>query len=123
MPVPARRVDIDVRIWLGLALSVLAGGFASMSEARADMPTYTLTFRADGTFEPTRLEVPAGRFKIVLVNESTEAVEFESLPLRKEKTEKEQLLCASNSCRLQATVLPVVIPGNIQNYPDPPSFR
>ena len=74
-----------MRIWLGLALSVLAGSFASMSEARADMPTYTLTFRADGTFEPTRLEVPAGRFKIVLVNESTEAVEFESLPLRKEK--------------------------------------
>ena len=74
-----------MRIGLGLVLCVLAGGFGPVSAARADTPTYTLTFRADGTFEPTRLEVPAGRFKIVLVNESTEAVEFESLPLRKEK--------------------------------------
>ena len=85
MPVPAKKVGIDVRIGLGLVLCVLAGGFGPVSAARADTPTYTLTFRADGTFEPTRLEVPAGRFKIVLVNESTEAVEFESLPLRKEK--------------------------------------
>lgn len=85
MPAPARKVGIEVRIGLGLALCVLAGGFGPVSAARADTPTHTLTFRADGTFEPTRLEVPAGRFKIVLVNESTEAVEFESLPLRKEK--------------------------------------
>ena len=85
MPVPAKKVGIDVRIGLGLVLCVLAGGFGPVSAARADTPTYTLTFRADGTFEPTRLEVSAGRFKIVLVNESTEAVEFESLPLRKEK--------------------------------------
>ena len=85
MPAPAKKVGIDVRIGLGLVLCVLAGGFGPVSAARADTPTYTLTFRADGTFEPTRLEVPAGRFKIVLVNESTEAVEFESLPLRKEK--------------------------------------
>ena len=85
MPVPAKKVGIDVRIGLGLVLCVLAGGFGPVSAARADTPTYTLTFRADGTFEPTRLEVLAGRFKIVLVNESTEAVEFESLPLRKEK--------------------------------------
>ena len=85
MPVPAKKVGIEVRIGLGLVLCVLAGGFGPVSAARADTPTYTLTFRADGTFEPTRLEVLAGRFKIVLVNESTEAVEFESLPLRKEK--------------------------------------
>jgi hypothetical protein len=81
MPAPARKVGIEVRIGLGLALCVLAGGFGPVSAASADTPT----FRADGTFEPTRLEVPAGRFKIVLVNESSEAVEFESLPLRKEK--------------------------------------
>ncbi|WP_245543107.1 cupredoxin domain-containing protein [Thauera terpenica] len=78
-------MGIEVRIGLGLALCVLAGGFGPVSAASADTPTCTLTFRADGTFEPTRLEVPAGRFKIVLVNESSEAVEFESLPLRKEK--------------------------------------
>ena len=46
---------------------------------------YTLTFKPDGSFEPARLEVPAGRFKIVLVNQSKQAVEFESLPLRAEK--------------------------------------
>ncbi|HEU0231293.1 MAG TPA: cupredoxin domain-containing protein [Burkholderiaceae bacterium] len=58
----------------------LAGG------AHADeLPTFTLTFQADGTFEPARLEVPAGRFKLILVNNSKEPVEFESLPLRKEK--------------------------------------
>jgi len=53
---------------------------------RADtLPTFTLTFQADGTFDPTRLEVPAGRFKLILINDSNEPVEFESLPLRKEK--------------------------------------
>lgn len=51
----------------------------------ADLPTFTLTFNADGTFEPARLEVPAGRFKLILVNQSKEPVEFESLQLRKEK--------------------------------------
>lgn len=67
-------------------MCALALGFGATVMVRADeLPTYTLTFKADGTFEPARLEVPAGRFKIVLVNESTEAVEFESLPLRKEK--------------------------------------
>lgn len=54
--------------------------------AHADeMPTFTLTFKPGGTFDPARLEVPAGRFKIELVNESNEPVEFESIPLRKEK--------------------------------------
>lgn len=51
----------------------------------ADLPVFKLTFKSDGTFEPTRLEVPAGRFKIELVNQSNEPVEFESIPLRKEK--------------------------------------
>jgi len=74
-----------MRAWLAVLALALAGGLAPLSAAHADMPVYRLTFKADGTFEPVRLEVPAGRFKIVLVNESTEAVEFESLPLRKEK--------------------------------------
>lgn len=75
-----------LRVWLALATLIGAGWLAPLQAARADeMPVYTLTFKADGTFAPTRLEVPAGRFKIILVNESTEAVEFESLPLRKEK--------------------------------------
>jgi plastocyanin len=74
-----------MRAWLSVVCLLLAGWMAPWSAARADTPTYTLTFQADGTFEPARLEVSAGRFKIVLVNKSTEAVEFESLPLRKEK--------------------------------------
>lgn len=71
-----------VGVWLtGLTLMLgLAGS------VRADtLPTFTLTFQADGTFDPTRLEVPAGRFKLILINDSNEPVEFESLPLRKEK--------------------------------------
>jgi plastocyanin len=64
----------------------LAVGAALGAPAWADeLPTFKLTFKADGSFEPARLEVPAGRFKIELVNESKEPVEFESIPLRKEK--------------------------------------
>ncbi|MBV6273838.1 cupredoxin domain-containing protein [Alcaligenaceae bacterium CGII-47] len=74
-----------MRSWF-VALALVFGTLLiPLSQAWADTPTFTLTFKADGTFEPTRLEVPAGRFKLVLVNDSTEAVEFESLPLRKEK--------------------------------------
>lgn len=69
------------RCLLALCLAAGAGGAA----LAADTPTFTLTFKPDGTFEPARLEVPAGRFKLLLVNESKEPVEFESLPLRKEK--------------------------------------
>ena len=69
----------------GLALSVILGQALLAGTAWAETPTFTLTFKKDGTFEPQRLEVPAGRFKINLVNESIVPVEFESLPLRKEK--------------------------------------
>lgn len=65
------------------AVALLAGaGFAAHAD---ELPTFTLTFKASGGFEPQKLEVPAGRFKIQLVNESAEPVEFESIPLRKEK--------------------------------------
>ena len=68
---------------LALALCIMLGVAGG---AQADeMPTFTLTFKPDGTFEPARFEVPAGRFKLILVNASKEPVEFESLPLRKEK--------------------------------------
>ncbi|HMN76719.1 MAG TPA: cupredoxin domain-containing protein [Burkholderiaceae bacterium] len=74
-----------MKLWLKVVVLLLAAWFAPMAAVRAEMPTYTLTFRPDGSFEPARLEVPAGRFKIVLVNQSKQAVEFESLPLRTEK--------------------------------------
>lgn len=67
-------------------LSIGLAGLVGMVPARADeLPTFTLRFKPDGTFEPATLEVPAGRFKIELINESNEPVEFESIPLRKEK--------------------------------------
>ena len=73
-----------MRAWVGL-LVLLLGGLLPLIAASADLPTHTLTFTADGRFDPPRLEVAPGRFKIVLVNRSTQAVEFESLPLRVEK--------------------------------------
>lgn len=85
MPERARKVGIKMRAWMGAVALLMVGWLTPWSAVRADTPSFTLTFKADGTFEPARLEVPAGRFKLVLINESKEAVEFESLPLRKEK--------------------------------------
>lgn len=76
------RLSRSVRVWLaglGLILGLAGNVYAD------GLPTFTLTFRSDGTFDPVRLEVPSGRFKLVLINDSKEPVEFESLPLRKEK--------------------------------------
>ena len=85
MPVQARRVVTDVtKIMRILAALLVWIGMGATAQAD-ELPTFTLTFKADGTFEPQRLEVPVGRFKIELINASNEAVEFESLPLRKEK--------------------------------------
>jgi hypothetical protein len=68
--------------WLaGLCLMVGLAGGAWASE----LPTFTLTFQADGSVQPARLEVPAGRFKLILVNNSKAPVEFESVALRQEK--------------------------------------
>lgn len=74
-------MSMSGRCLVALALMIGLGAPA----VAAELPTFTITFKADGSFDPSRLEVPAGRFKLVLVNESKEPVEFESLPLRKEK--------------------------------------
>ena len=67
-------------------LAALSLVLAGLTPAQAEeLPTFTLTFKPNGVLEPVRLEVPAGRFKIELINESQEPVEFESIPLRKEK--------------------------------------
>lgn len=85
LPAPARRAGTD-RACSGGGLAGHGIGLGALLAARAaDLPTFTLTFQPDGTFEPARLEVPAGRFKIELINASNEPVEFESIPLRKEK--------------------------------------
>ncbi|MBI5330777.1 MAG: cupredoxin domain-containing protein [Betaproteobacteria bacterium] len=64
-----------------LALLVVAQSLP----ARADNPVYVLTAR-DGRLTPATLDVPAGqRFKIVIKNAGRDAIEFESLSLKKEK--------------------------------------
>jgi hypothetical protein len=64
---------------LGLALG------AALPVHAADLPAYVVVAR-DGRLVPAVLNVPAGvRFKIVIRNEGRDAVEFESLQLRKEK--------------------------------------
>ena len=82
LPAPARRAGTD-RACSGGGLAGHGIGAGARRWRRADLPTFTLTFQPDGTFEPARLEVPAGRFKIELINASNEPVEFESIPLRK----------------------------------------
>jgi len=71
----SRRLALALCLALGCAAAAVAAG----------LPTFTITFKPDGTFDPARLEVPAGRFKLILVNASKVPVEFESLPLRVEK--------------------------------------
>ena len=59
----------------------------AMTPARAadELPVYKLEVR-DGVFEPTTIEVPAGkRFKIEISNVGKSAIEFESRDLRQEK--------------------------------------
>ena len=63
-----------------LLLAALAAG-----PALADLPVYTVVAK-DGRLTPAILEVPAGqRFKIVIRNDGRDAIEFESLQLKKEK--------------------------------------
>ena len=62
------------------AAALLASGALAQ-----DAATYKLTAR-NGVFEPTTIEVPAGkRFRIEIVNEGGSAIEFESRDLRQEK--------------------------------------
>lgn len=53
--------------------------------ATEDLPNFTLQCN-NGVFTPQTLQVPAGKkFKIEIFNIGTEAIEFESKQLRKEK--------------------------------------
>lgn len=69
-----------------LASAVLtAGVFLSVPAQGADLPTYAVVAR-EGRLIPDTLNVPAGaRFKITVRNDGHDAIEFESLQLRKEK--------------------------------------
>jgi hypothetical protein len=69
--------------FLGLFLAL---GFAPWAEARSDEPFVVELVARDGRFVPEELRVPAGkRIKIVIRNQGSAPIEFESLELRKEK--------------------------------------
>ncbi len=80
-----KKVATNIAKIFSTAFLALGMFLMPAADALAKLPTYTLTFKGNGTFEPQNLKVEAGRFKIVLINESEAAVEFESLPLRAEK--------------------------------------
>lgn len=68
---------------------VVAGAVLALASAAAqcgpDLPTFRLEC-ANGTFTPQVLNVPAGqKIKIEIFNTGTDAIEFESVQLRKEK--------------------------------------
>lgn len=70
-------------------LTAALGGLllAAVGPVRAaeDIPSFRLECN-NGVFKPQKLVVPAGKkFRVDLVNTGTEAIEFESLQLRKEK--------------------------------------
>lgn len=68
-----------------IVLGVALGTALPVRAADLPLPAYAVVAR-DGRFIPATLRVPAGvRFKIVIRNEGRDAIEFESLQLRKEK--------------------------------------
>lgn len=67
-----------------LLMAVLCGAGAAAALAQ-DLPTFRLEC-ANGVFKPRVLQVPAGKkIKIEIFNTGTDAIEFESVQLRKEK--------------------------------------
>jgi hypothetical protein len=59
-------------------------GFSGATSAE-EMPVFRIEMK-DGTIEPTRIEVPAGKpFKLEIHNLGNAPAEFESLKLKKEK--------------------------------------
>ncbi len=66
-------------------LLILGLALGAPSAHASGLPVYTVVAK-DGRLDPAVLQVSAGvRFKIVIRNEGNDAVEFESLQLRKEK--------------------------------------
>lgn len=72
------------RIALGCAGAALLAIAPALADEEED-PVFTIHF-SNGAISPSVIEVPANRrFKIELHNDGDTPVEFESLPLRKEK--------------------------------------
>ena len=74
-----------IRLALTAALAGLLLAPWAPALAADELPTFRLECN-NGVFKPQKLLVPAGKkFKIEIFNTGTEAIEFESLQLRKEK--------------------------------------
>lgn len=99
MPASARRVAIDMAPAsncntsvhsrrVGTLIAVVGAailGLAATSAQAEEVAVFKLVGR-DGAFEPTTIEVPAGkRFKIEISNEGKGPIEFESRDLKQEK--------------------------------------
>jgi plastocyanin len=66
-------------------LVVIAAALASTAVLADDVALFKLAAR-DGVFEPTVIEVPAGkRFRLEVSNQGKTAIEFESRDLKQEK--------------------------------------
>jgi plastocyanin len=66
-------------------LAVMLGAMLASSALAEDLATFKLVAR-DGTFDPTVVEVPAGkRFRLEVSNDGKSAIEFESRDLKQEK--------------------------------------
>ena len=73
-----------MRIWQA-AIAALSLSFAITAALAQDVVTVSLVVK-DGKFEPSTIEVPAGkRIKIEVSNESKKPIEFESRALKFEK--------------------------------------
>ena len=81
LPMPAMRPAVRPRAQLALML----GALLATSALAEDVATFKLAAR-DGKFDPTVVEVPAGkRFKLEVSNDGKSAIEFESRDLKQEK--------------------------------------
>jgi plastocyanin len=68
-----------------LAVVTLCAALCAAPVLAQDMPSFKLSAK-DGRFEPTVIEVPAGKkFKLEVSNDGKSAIEFESKDLRQEK--------------------------------------
>lgn len=73
------------RLTLASVLASLLLAYWPLAMAGSDIPSFRLECN-NGLFKPQRLVVPAGqKFRLEIFNTGTEAIEFESLQLRKEK--------------------------------------
>ena len=67
------------------ALSCLLLTGLAPAQAAEDLPSFRLECN-NGVFKPQKLLVPAGKkFRVEIFNTGTQAIEFESVQLRKEK--------------------------------------